>query len=222
MRPGVAGRAEFLVRRAVGVGEVERVGHAHRAVVVRRRHGDRELARLAVQLRRTAGRLISPRAGFSRAEAHAVDAIAVVESRHFDWRRHPARKRAAKRTSRNGLPLVGPWRVTSYIPHCSTAVPETPETQPQRRAQRRRRSTRECGHFHRLAFTAQVRLRHFVFNFNTVTEYGGNSRAKLAPKPSTFSVRGTTLFGSSMELVSSRLLAARTTASPLALIVSRR
>jgi hypothetical protein len=56
------------------------------------------------------------------------------------------------------------------------------------------------------------------FSFKTVIEYGGNSRVKSVPKPSTFSVRGTTLFGSVMEFVASRLSAARTTASPLALM----
>jgi len=59
---------------------------------------------------------------------------------------------------------------------------------------------------------------HFAFTFNTVTEYAGNSRTNVAPKPSTVSVRGTILFGSVMELVSSRWLAARTTAWPLGLI----
>ena len=61
---------------------------------------------------------------------------------------------------------------------------------------------------------AQVRLGHFVLNFNTVMENGGNSRVKLALKPPTFSARGTTLLGWSMEFVSSRLLAANDTASP--------
>ena len=55
---------------------------------------------------------------------------------------------------------------------------------------------------------------HFDCNFSTVMEYGGNSRANSAPRPATFSVHGTILLGSSIELVSFRLSPTNDTSSP--------
>ena len=45
-------------------------------------------------------------------------------------------------------------------------------------------------------------------------EQGGKVRVKLVPRPVTFSVTGTTFFGSSIELVASRLSAFSTVAVP--------
>ena len=58
-------------------------------------------------------------------------------------------------------------------------------------------------------------LRYFVFNSSTLTEYGGNDRVKSEPRPETFTITGTILVGSVMELVSSGPLPLRVMVRPL-------
>ena len=82
MHPGVAGGAELVIGRAVGVAQVERLEDLDRPVIVRRRRPDGERAGLAVQLGPVAPRLVAPRALRRRREADLVGAIAVVEAAH--------------------------------------------------------------------------------------------------------------------------------------------
>ena len=119
MHPGVAGRADLPVGRAVGVGEVKRVGHAHRAVIFGRRLGDAERAALAIQLRAIALRLVAPLARLLRHEADAIHAVAIVKSGDF-LADAALRESAEKVTSTKGLPSVGPFSATSKTSHCST------------------------------------------------------------------------------------------------------
>src|SRR5688572_1097806 len=80
MSPGIAGGADLAIGRAVGVVEVERVVHAHRAVVVAgwRRAG--EGAALGGELATVAVGLVGPLALELGAEADAIRSIAVVET----------------------------------------------------------------------------------------------------------------------------------------------
>ncbi len=57
---------------------------------------------------------------------------------------------------------------------------------------------------------------YFAFNSRIVMEYGGNSRVKSVPSPSTVAVAGTIFVGSSIEFVSSGLSAFSTMAVPSA------
>src|SRR5207249_1796637 len=82
--PDVAGRADLAVRRAVRIGEVERVVDVDRAVVAGRRRDAGKAARPAVQLSAVAARLVRILALPGGHEADAVRPAAVVEAGGLD------------------------------------------------------------------------------------------------------------------------------------------
>jgi hypothetical protein len=69
MGPGVAGRAELVIGRAVGITQVKRVEDLDRPMIVAGGRGGGERARLAIQFRRGAARLVTPLARRRRTEA---------------------------------------------------------------------------------------------------------------------------------------------------------
>src|SRR6266496_13215 len=84
MRPGVAGRSDRDVWRAVFVAEMRRVTDPHRAVILCGRRNGGEAARLSVQRGSVARRGISPVADLVRHEADAIHALTIVEPDHVD------------------------------------------------------------------------------------------------------------------------------------------
>src|SRR5437773_271187 len=79
MRPRVARRADLAIGGAVGVGEVERVRDAHRAVIGRRWRRAGEAPGFCIQLGAIAVRLVLPSSLLLRHEPDAVRALAIVE-----------------------------------------------------------------------------------------------------------------------------------------------
>src|SRR5215469_1584588 len=82
--PGIAGRADFFVRRAVRVRKVVNVSDVDRAMVVWGWLSDIEIAGVAIEFRAGTFCRIMPLALLFRHKANAVNAIAVIKAVGFD------------------------------------------------------------------------------------------------------------------------------------------
>ena len=120
MRPGVASRAEFPVRRAVGVPKVKAIPHRHRPMIPRRRFGDFEFPALPIQRVAIARGLVFPIPLLRRHKPHAINRHRRRRSRALRLILSPCSNVAESVTSTNGLPSLGPASLRSKIPHCST------------------------------------------------------------------------------------------------------
>lgn len=84
VNPGIAGSAEGVVGRAVGIGHIEGVYHADGTMVSRACGDAGETAPLVIQLAQVALGHIFPFSLQGGHEAYLVDAVAVVEAIHVD------------------------------------------------------------------------------------------------------------------------------------------
>ena len=84
MGPGVAGRSERKIGRAVRVREMEFVANGDGSMHLRPRHGARKGARPSIQFSDIRERPIDPFPRSVRHETHAIDSIAIIETGNLD------------------------------------------------------------------------------------------------------------------------------------------
>jgi len=84
MRPGIGGRAELVIRRAVGVTQIVRFENLHRSVVARLGVRAEKRPATAVQFLVVAVRGVAPLARRVGRESDAVHARAVIEALRLD------------------------------------------------------------------------------------------------------------------------------------------